>query len=141
MAIPGWAHEGDPWNWHFCLAWNGYYYARGGEGNVILGRHHFFLCWLGNEYSSSLCLPRISILVKCQNKVAWRGLIFDQKWLKMADLGQKWRSNINWEQNGLNISCSHSFVLPSPIFMILAQKMWPQLKKEYDESCMSLRLK
>ena len=61
MAIPGWAREGEPWNCHFCLAGNGYYYARGGEGNVILGRHHFFLCWLGNEYSSSLCLPRISI--------------------------------------------------------------------------------
>jgi len=31
-------------------------------------------------------------------------------------------------------------VLPSPIFMILAQKMWPQLKKAYDESHMPLPL-
>ena len=31
-------------------------------------------------------------------------------------------------------------MLPSPIFMILAQKMWPQLKKVYDESRMPLPL-
>ena len=75
-----------------------------------------------------------------KQKVAWRGPIFDQKGLKMEDFGQKWRPNINCEQNGFSISCSHPFVLPSPIFMILAQKMWPQLKKAYNESCMPLPL-
>ena len=48
--------------------------------------------------------------------------------------GEKWMQNINWKQNGLSIYCSHPFVLPSPIFIILAQKMWPQLKKAYNES-------